>query len=50
MDIDFIIIFMIFNKKWYIFYYCILNYDDTRKLDLYVSFMLLKIIYLTNFD
>ena len=35
------------NNKCYIFYYCILDYDDNLKSDLNVSYVSVIIIYLT---
>ena len=50
IDIDCIAIFVKLNNKTYILCYCILNYDDDRTFDLYVSYMSFIIIFITNLE
>ena len=48
VDIDFII-FVRLNNEIYIFCYFILNYDDNRTFDLFVSYLSFIIIVLPKF-
>ena len=50
IDNDFITIFVRLNNESYILCYCILNYDDNRTFNIYVSYMYFINIPTTNFE